>query len=133
MPLTPGQYVLRKLPHITALFWAIKILATTLGETAGDYFSQTLGLGTRRDTGAGHPPASREASESLSAHGWLTPHRGYSADVPVPGWVSGCPADSSVSSDGLVSTMRTRSFGCEASQARPGRSIRDREDCHRSL
>ena len=46
MPLTPGQYVLRKLPHITALFWALKILATTLGETAGDYFSQTLGLGT---------------------------------------------------------------------------------------
>jgi uncharacterized membrane-anchored protein len=48
MRLTPGQYVLRKLPHITALFWAIKILATTLGETAGDYFSQTLGLGTLR-------------------------------------------------------------------------------------
>src|SRR6476659_9048121 len=48
MPLTAGQYVLRKLPHITALFWAIKILATTLGETAGDYFSQTLGLGTLR-------------------------------------------------------------------------------------
>jgi uncharacterized membrane-anchored protein len=48
MPLSPGQYVSRKLPHITALFWAIKILATTLGETAGDYFSQTLGLGTLR-------------------------------------------------------------------------------------
>jgi uncharacterized membrane-anchored protein len=37
---------MRKLPHITALFWANKILATTLGETAGDYFSQTLRLGT---------------------------------------------------------------------------------------
>lgn len=48
MELPPGQYVMRKLPHITALFWAIKILATTLGETAGDYFSQTLGLGTLR-------------------------------------------------------------------------------------
>ncbi|WP_232006169.1 hypothetical protein [Mycobacterium sp. 852013-50091_SCH5140682] len=46
MSLPPGQYVMRKLPHITALFWAIKILATTLGETGGDYFSQTLGLGT---------------------------------------------------------------------------------------
>ncbi len=23
-PLMPGQYVLRKLPHITALFWALK-------------------------------------------------------------------------------------------------------------
>ena len=48
MTLSPGQYVLRKLPHITALFWAQKILATTLGETLGDYFSQTLGLGTLR-------------------------------------------------------------------------------------
>jgi uncharacterized membrane-anchored protein len=48
MSLTPGHYVMRKLPHITALFWAIKILATTLGETAGDYFSQTLELGTLR-------------------------------------------------------------------------------------
>ncbi len=46
MVLRPGQYVMRKLPHITALFWANKILATTLGETAGDYFSQTLRLGT---------------------------------------------------------------------------------------
>ncbi|WP_158021357.1 COG4705 family protein [Mycolicibacterium chubuense] len=46
MSMPPGQYVMRKLPHITALFWAIKILATTLGETAGDYFAQTLGLGT---------------------------------------------------------------------------------------
>src|SRR6188472_4821838 len=48
MPLTPGHYVMRKLPLITALFWANKILATTLGETAGDYFSQTLRLGTLR-------------------------------------------------------------------------------------
>ncbi|TGD85179.1 hypothetical protein BayCH28_22545 [Mycolicibacterium sp. CH28] len=51
MPVPPGQYVLRKLPHITALFWALKILATTLGETAGDYFSQTLGLGTLLSAG----------------------------------------------------------------------------------
>ena len=35
--LAPGRYVMRKLPHITALFWAIKILATTLGETLGDF------------------------------------------------------------------------------------------------
>ena len=58
MPLTPGQYVLRKLPHITALFWAIKILATTLGETAGDYFSQTLGLGTLRAAARCYWPSS---------------------------------------------------------------------------
>jgi uncharacterized membrane-anchored protein len=36
---------MRKLPHVTALFWMIKTIATTLGETAGDMFSQTLHLG----------------------------------------------------------------------------------------
>lgn len=46
--LAPGRHVMRKLPHITALFWAIKILATTLGETLGDFVSQDLGLGTLR-------------------------------------------------------------------------------------
>ena len=40
-----AQYVMRKLPHVTALFWVIKTIATTLGETAGDMFSQTLHLG----------------------------------------------------------------------------------------
>jgi uncharacterized membrane-anchored protein len=42
---SPAQYVMRKLPHVTALFWLIKTVATTLGETAGDLFSQTLRLG----------------------------------------------------------------------------------------
>jgi uncharacterized membrane-anchored protein len=42
---SPAQYVMRKLPHVTALFWMIKTIATTLGETAGDMFSQTLNLG----------------------------------------------------------------------------------------
>jgi uncharacterized membrane-anchored protein len=32
----PTQFVMRKLPHITVLFWALKIVATTLGETGGD-------------------------------------------------------------------------------------------------
>jgi uncharacterized membrane-anchored protein len=40
-----SQLVLRKLPHVTALFWMIKIIATTLGETAGDLFAQTLRIG----------------------------------------------------------------------------------------
>ncbi len=39
------RYVMRKLPHVTALFWAIKIVAVTLGETAGDLFGITLGAG----------------------------------------------------------------------------------------
>src|SRR5690606_14215127 len=34
-----------KVPEVTALFWIIKILATTLGETAGDAVSMALGLG----------------------------------------------------------------------------------------
>ena len=42
---SPAQFVMRKLPHVTALFWMIKTIATTLGETAGDMFSQTLQLG----------------------------------------------------------------------------------------
>jgi uncharacterized membrane-anchored protein len=36
---------LNKLPEITLAFWVMKICATTLGETAGDLLSMTLGLG----------------------------------------------------------------------------------------
>jgi uncharacterized membrane-anchored protein len=36
---------LSKVPRATLAFWAIKILATTLGETGGDAFSMQLGLG----------------------------------------------------------------------------------------
>ncbi|MFD0577134.1 COG4705 family protein [Dactylosporangium darangshiense] len=36
---------MKKLPEITLAFWIMKIAATTLGETAGDLFSQTLRLG----------------------------------------------------------------------------------------
>lgn len=34
-----------KVAAVTGLFWLLKILATTLGETAGDMLSMTLGLG----------------------------------------------------------------------------------------
>ncbi|MHB8461194.1 MAG: COG4705 family protein [Vulcanimicrobiaceae bacterium] len=34
-----------KVPEVTAYFWVIKILATTVGETAADYLSTTLHLG----------------------------------------------------------------------------------------
>jgi uncharacterized membrane-anchored protein len=40
-----GRYTLKKLPAVTAAFWIMKIAATTLGETAGDLFAQTLKLG----------------------------------------------------------------------------------------
>jgi uncharacterized membrane-anchored protein len=38
-------YVMRKLPHVTVLFWILKTIAVTLGETGGDLFGITLGLG----------------------------------------------------------------------------------------
>lgn len=38
-------YVMRKLPQVTALFWVLKIVAVTLGETAGDLFGITLKIG----------------------------------------------------------------------------------------
>lgn len=37
--------LLSKVPHVTLLFWIVKILATTLGETGGDALSMTLNLG----------------------------------------------------------------------------------------
>jgi uncharacterized membrane-anchored protein len=36
---------LSKVPRVTVAFWAVKILATTLGETGGDALSMTLNLG----------------------------------------------------------------------------------------
>jgi uncharacterized membrane-anchored protein len=37
--------VLSKVPALTLVFWVIKILATTLGETAGDALSMSMNLG----------------------------------------------------------------------------------------
>ena len=34
--------VLSKVPQVTLIFWIVKILATTLGETGGDALSMTL-------------------------------------------------------------------------------------------
>jgi uncharacterized membrane-anchored protein len=42
---TRTKSVMKKLPEVTLAFWIMKIAATTLGETAGDLFSQTLKLG----------------------------------------------------------------------------------------
>lgn len=40
-----GRYAMKKLPEVTLAFWVMKIAATTLGETAGDLFAQTMKLG----------------------------------------------------------------------------------------
>jgi uncharacterized membrane-anchored protein len=37
--------MLNKVPEITIYFWIIKIMATTVGETAADFLSETLNLG----------------------------------------------------------------------------------------
>ncbi len=37
--------LVNKVPEITVFFWLIKVLATTVGETAADYLNETLGLG----------------------------------------------------------------------------------------
>ena len=34
-----------KVPEVTAFFWVVKVLATTVGETAADYLNETLGFG----------------------------------------------------------------------------------------
>ena len=39
------QKLLNRVPEITLYFWIIKILATTVGETAADYLATTLNLG----------------------------------------------------------------------------------------
>ena len=40
-----GGEALSKVPEVTLLFWIVKILATTLGETGGDALSMSLNLG----------------------------------------------------------------------------------------
>jgi uncharacterized membrane-anchored protein len=40
-----GRRLLNKVPEITLYFWIIKILCTTVGETAADLLNENLGLG----------------------------------------------------------------------------------------
>lgn len=43
--MTDTKHHLNKVAEISILFWIMKIVATTLGETLGDFFSMTLNLG----------------------------------------------------------------------------------------
>lgn len=43
--LTTARRMLNKVPEVTIFFWIIKILATTVGETASDELNETLGFG----------------------------------------------------------------------------------------
>src|SRR5689334_10289149 len=39
------RQMLNKVPEVTVYFWVIKVLCTTVGETASDYLSSNVGLG----------------------------------------------------------------------------------------
>src|SRR5689334_25022389 len=42
--------MLNKVPEVTLYFWVIKVLCTTVGETASDYLSDNVGLGLTKTT-----------------------------------------------------------------------------------
>lgn len=45
-----GREMLNKVPEVTLYFWVIKVLCTTVGETASDYLSENLGIGLTKTT-----------------------------------------------------------------------------------
>jgi uncharacterized membrane-anchored protein len=48
--LSRGRQMLNKVPEVTLYFWVIKILCTTVGETAADYLNDNLGFGLTNTT-----------------------------------------------------------------------------------
>src|SRR5882762_8956040 len=40
-----GRHILNKVPEVTIYFWIIKVLCTTVGETAADFLNSNLHLG----------------------------------------------------------------------------------------
>ena len=44
------RQMLNKVPEVTIYFWVIKILCTTVGETASDYLAGNVGLGLTKTT-----------------------------------------------------------------------------------
>jgi uncharacterized membrane-anchored protein len=44
------RWMLNKVPEVTLFFWVIKVLCTTVGETASDYLSENVGLGLTKTT-----------------------------------------------------------------------------------
>jgi uncharacterized membrane-anchored protein len=45
-----SRQMLNKVPEVTFWFWAIKIMCTTVGETAADYLNENLGFGLTNTT-----------------------------------------------------------------------------------
>ena len=48
MSSTRAKQLLNKVPEVTLYFWIIKVLCTTIGETAADYLNETLHFGLTR-------------------------------------------------------------------------------------
>src|SRR5437764_14507234 len=47
---TTTRRMLNKVPEVTLFFWVIKIMCTTVGETAADYLNVNLGFGLQNTT-----------------------------------------------------------------------------------
>src|SRR3954470_21266838 len=47
---TTTRRMLNKVPEVTIYFWVIKIMCTTIGETAADYLNVNLGFGLSKTT-----------------------------------------------------------------------------------
>jgi uncharacterized membrane-anchored protein len=47
---TTTRQMLNKVPEVTLYFWVIKIMCTTVGETAADYLNTNLGFGLTKTT-----------------------------------------------------------------------------------
>src|SRR5258708_39557106 len=45
-----GRQIINKVPEVTIFFWIIKILCTTVGETASDFLSSSLNWGLTNTT-----------------------------------------------------------------------------------
>src|SRR5437763_8746542 len=45
-----ARQMLNKVPEVTLYFWVIKVLCTTVGETASDYLTDNVGLGLTNTT-----------------------------------------------------------------------------------
>ena len=102
--------LLNKVPEITIFFWIIKVLCTTVGETAADFLDTNLNLGltnTTYITGAllvfallVVPAAAAQALTARPALGlatsvglallitWLGLAVGYYTDYPVGFWIT---------------------------------------------
>jgi uncharacterized membrane-anchored protein len=46
-----ARQMLNKVPEVTIYFWIVKVMATTVGETAADFLNTNLGLGLTGTTG----------------------------------------------------------------------------------